>query len=213
MRDAYRQQLETVTGRLVDMTRTVGEQIVHATEALLEADLDRAEHVVSSDSTINRVQHEVDEHVVELAATQSPVASELREVMTALRMTSDLERMGDLAVHIAKIARMRYPDRAVPDELHDTFASMGHTAETMAAKAGEVVRTRDLTAAKELARDDNEMDRLHRSLFLVLFDDDWARGVEAAVDVALLGRYYERYADHAVEIAMHVRYLVTGEMP
>lgn len=212
MREAYREQLDEVTGRLIGMIRKAGDQISLATAALLEADLEMAEEVVAGDSGVNRDQLEIDERVLELMATQGPVASELRIVTSALRTTSDAERMGDLAVHVAKVARMRYPDHAVPDELSDTFAAMGRAAGDMAVKACEVVRTRDLASAAELAQDDNEMDRLHRSLFHVLLDEDWKRGVEPAVDIALLGRYYERFADHAVHIATNVRYLVTGEI-
>jgi phosphate transport system protein len=120
--------------------------------------------------------------------------------------------MGDLAVHVAKIARRRYPENAVPHDLQPTFAAMGSTAEAMAKKAGGILRTLDLQSAGELALDDNEMDQLHRSLFVALFNDSWDRGTEAAVDIALLGRYYERFADHAVEISTNVRYLVTGEI-
>jgi phosphate transport system protein len=212
MREAYRKQLDEVTERLVDMTRLAGEQIVAATGALLGADLEMAEHVVATDSVINRGQFEIDELILELIATQGPVAGELRLVTSALRTTSDIERMGDLAVHVAKVARMRYPDHAVPDELRETFAAMGRSAAAMAAKAGEVLLSQDVDKAAELAVDDNEIDRLHRSLFLVLFDDAWTGGVEVAVNIALLGRYYERFADHAVEIANNVRYLVTGEI-
>ncbi|HEY9412046.1 MAG TPA: phosphate signaling complex protein PhoU [Jiangellaceae bacterium] len=212
MREAYREQLDDITARLVGMTRQAGEQIRTATAALLGADLELAEQVVAADSGMNRAQLEIDEQVLELMATQGPVASELRVVTSALRTTSDAERMGDLAVHVAKVARMRYPDNAVPEELRDTFAAMGRTAEDMAAKAGAVLRSRDLSTAAELAFDDNEMDQLHRSLFQSVLDDSWDRGIEAAVDIALLGRYYERFADHAVEISTNVRYLVTGEI-
>ncbi len=212
MREAYRKQLDEVTERLVGMTSLAGEQIVAATGALLGADLDVAEHVVATDSAINRDQFEIDELILELIATQAPVAGELRLVTAALRTTSDIERMGDLAVHVAKVARMRYPDHVVPDELRETFAAMGRSAAAMAAKAGEVLLSQDIDKAAELAVDDNEIDRLHRSLFLVLFDDAWTGGVEVAVNIALLGRYYERFADHAVEIANNVRYLVTGEI-
>lgn len=212
MRELYREQLNNVTGRLVGMTRKAGEQIRVATDALLSADLERAEHVVSADLSINRDQFEIDEMVLELMARQSPVARDLRVVASALRTTADIERMGDLAVHIAKVARMRYPENAVPYEQHDTFRAMGVTAEEMTTKAGHIVRTLDLESASELAQDDNTMDQLHRSLFVRLLDDSWERGIEPAVDIALLGRYYERFADHAVEISVNVRYLVTGEI-
>ncbi|WP_240477310.1 phosphate signaling complex protein PhoU [Jiangella muralis] len=212
MREAYHEQLDEVNGRLIGMIRKTGDLMGLATKALLEADLDAAEQAMASDSSINRDQLEIDEQVLELMATQGPVASELRIVTSALRSTSDAERMGDLAVHVAKVARMRYPEHAVPDELRGTFAAMGKAACEMSTKATEVLRTRDLDAAAELAQDDNEMDHLHRSLFHELLDDQWSRGVEAAIDIALLGRYYERFADHAVHIATNVRYLVTGEI-
>lgn len=212
MREAFDGQLDHVTGRLVGMTRKTGEQIRIATHALLDADLDSAETVVSSDDAVDRDQREIDEMVLDVMARQGPVAGDLRVVTSALRTTADLERMGELAVHVAKVARMRYPDHAVPEELRPTFAQMGKTAEEMVDKAGTVLRTHDLASADELETDDNQMDQLHRSLFVVLLDDAWNRGIEAAVDIALLGRYYERFADHAVEISTNVRFLVTGEI-
>jgi phosphate transport system protein len=212
MRQAYQEQLEDVTSRLIGMTRKAGEQIRSATAALLEADIQLADRTVAADVGLNRDQLEIEELILELVATQAPVAGDLRAVLAAQRSSSDIERMGDLAVHVAKVARMRYPEVAVPDEFRTTFKDMGRTAEAMAAKAGAVLATRDLEGAAELASDDDEMDRLHRSLFVVIFDDDWTRGVEVAVDVALLGRYYERFADHAVNVAANVRYMVTGEV-
>ena len=212
MRQAYQEQLEDVTSRLIGMTRKAGEQIRSATAALLEADIQLADRTVAADVGLNRDQLEIEELILELVATQAPVAGDLRAVLSAQRSSSDIERMGDLAVHVAKVARMRYPEVAVPDEFRTTFKDMGRTAEAMAAKAGAVLATRDLEGAAELASDDDEMDRLHRSRFVVIFDDDWTRGVEVAVDVALLGRYYERFADHAVNVAANVRYMVTGEV-
>jgi phosphate transport system protein len=212
MRELFQEQLDEITGRLVGMTRKAGEQITNATKALLEADIHIADQTVAADASINRDQLEIDEQVLELMALQAPVARDLRTALSAMRNTADLERMGDLAVHVAKIARMRYPEVAVPEEFHATFRDMGSTAAAMVHKAGTVLRLRDLDVAAELATDDDEMDRLHRSLFLVMFDQDWRRDVEVAVDVALLGRYYERFADHAVHIAVNVRYLVTGEV-
>jgi phosphate transport system protein len=212
MREAFTERLEGITSQLIGMTRKAGDQIRAATTALLDADIQLADRTVAADAELNRDQLEVDERVLELMATQAPVAGDLRTMLAAQRSASDLERMGDLAVHVAKVARMRYPEVAVPEEFRTTFKNMGQTAEAMAAKAGSVLRLRDLEAAVELATDDDEMDRLHRSLFVVMFDDSWSRGVEVAVDVALLGRYYERFADHAVNIAANVRYMVTGEV-
>jgi phosphate transport system protein len=212
MREAFTERLEEIKSQLIGMTRKAGDQIRAATTALLDADIQLADRTVAADAELNRDQLEVDERILELMATQAPVAGDLRTMLAAQRSASDLERMGDLAVHVAKVARMRYPEVAVPEEFRTTFKDMGQTAEAMAAKAGSVLRLRDLEAAVELATDDDEMDRLHRSLFVVMFDDSWSRGVEVAVDVALLGRYYERFADHAVNIAANVRYMVTGEV-
>jgi phosphate transport system protein len=128
-------------------------------------------------------------------------------------MSGDLERMGDLARHVARVARRRYPESAVPPALRSTIVEMSQVAERLVAKAGSVVATHDVTAARELERDDDEMDRLHRALFTALLDKDSPYGVEHAVDVTSIGRYYERFADHAVSVARRVVYLVTGQMP
>jgi phosphate transport system protein len=126
-------------------------------------------------------------------------------------MVADLERMGDLALHVAKVARRRYPSSAVPPQLRSTILEMGHTAEEIVAKAGSVIAGRDLSLAAELESDDDVMDDLHRRLFATILDDAWGDGVEAAIDITLCGRYYERFADHAVSVARRVVYLVTGQ--
>ena len=140
-----------------------------------------------------------------------PVATDLRIVVTSLRMSADLERSGDLAQHVAKLARLRYPERAVPHDLHATILEMGQLAQRLMAKAAEVIITKDVDLALQLEQDDDAMDLLHRTLFQHLMDDRWKHGIETAVDVTLLGRYYERFADHAVSVAKRVVYLVTGE--
>jgi phosphate transport system protein len=213
MREAFHEHLDDVSGRLIAMTRQVGDMIGDATTALLSADIHLADSVVAADSGVNRAQDEVDEQIAEILATQGPVAGDLRRIIAALRITADIERMGDLATHVAKVARMRYPDVAVPPELRATYAAMGESGRAMALKAGRVIRTRDVMLAKELAADDDEMDRLHRSMFGVILDHGWDGGTEKAVDLALLGRYYERFADHAVTIASNIVYIATGSWP
>lgn len=215
MREAYQEQLTEVNTRLVQMCRKAADQIGKATTALLETDLALAEQVVADDSYLDRDHLEIDELVLQVLALQSPVATELRIVLAALRTTADIERMGDLAAHVAKVARMRYPERAVTDSLVETFAAMGRTAQEISLKAADVIASRDLEAAAQLHTDDNEMDNLHRSLLRHVIDrtDPQAgRTMELAIDIALLGRYYERFADHAVEIAANTHYLVTGEV-
>jgi phosphate transport system protein len=201
MREAYHGQIDHLTGRLVAMTRQVASMMRDATDALLAADIHKADAVVASDAEVDRERNEIEEALLELIATQAPVAGELRHVIAAMRITQTLERMGDLATHVAKVARMRYPESAVPPELRTTFTAMGVAAEQMATKAGSLLRVRDADAAQRMQREDDEMDRLHKGLFLVILDDDWPYSAEMAVDQALLGRYYERFADHAVSIA------------
>ena len=210
MRDAYHEELDSLTARLVEMTRLVRSALSRATTALLDADLHLAESVISHDREIDEIHAEVETRIYELMATQQPVAVDLRTVISALRMVTDLERMGDLAEHIAKVARMRHPETAVPVELRDTVVEMDQVAERIVSKAGTCIATRDIGLAKELESDDDAMDRLHRRLFRVLLSKDWSHGMEAAIDLTLIGRYYERYADHAVRVAREVVYLVTG---
>ena len=141
------------------------------------------------------------------------MAGDLRMIVSALRMVSELERMGDLSVHVAKIARLRVPSVAVPDELRPTMELMAGTAEDMVRRVRDIIVDRDVEAAIELGRDDEVMDQLRRRSFTELLSTDWQHGVEAAVDIALLGRYYERIADHAVSVANRVVFVVTGDLP
>jgi len=211
MRDAYHEALDSISDQLVEMSRLVGSAMGRATTALLDADLQIAESVIGADELVDRIQHDLEEQALDLLARQQPVATDLRTIVTSLRMSADLERMGDLARHVAKVARLRYPQSAVPAELRSTVLEMGQVAERIVQKAGSVIASKDVHLALELERDDDEMDRLHRTLFLVLLDDSWAHGLQPAIDVTLCGRYYERFADHAVSVAKRVVYLVTGE--
>lgn len=213
MRDAFHEQLEGINDRIVEMANLVEVAVEEATAALLEADARRAEHVITADVEIDRLQTLVEEQTFEQLALQQPVATDLRILVGALRMTADLERMGDLAEHVAKITRLRYPEHAIPDDVKGTIAEMGKVAKRMVHDVATCVAARDVEAAERLVGADDEMDSLRRSLFQRMLDPGWAHGVEAAVDIALLGRYYERIADHAVSMARRVIYLVTGEMP
>jgi len=211
MRDVFEGELKELTDQMIEMTRLVGTAIAQATSAVLDADLALAERVIEADRTLDALQIDLEEKAQVVLIRQQPVATDLRVVMTALRMSADLERMGDLAVHIAKLARMRYPNSAIPPELRGTIIRMGEVAEGIVAKAGSVIATRDMTTASELETDDDVMDSLHRGLFIALLSRDWPHGVEATVDVTLLSRYYERFADHAVSVEQRVVFLVTGE--
>jgi phosphate transport system protein len=210
MRDTYHEQLAEVGDGLIEMSRLVGSAVSKATTALLDADLDAAEAVIAADEAVNVLYRNLDDVAVQLLARQQPVATDLRAIVTGLRMSSDLERVGDYAVHIAKVARRRHPASVVPVELRAIILEMGQAATRIAIKAGTVIATRDLTLAAQLLADDDTIDELHASLFEKLLSENFTHGVEAAIDLALLGRYYERLADHAVSVSHAVTYLVTG---
>ncbi len=213
MRDAYHDELDAVTNELVEMTRAVRSAMSRATTALLDADLQLAESVISADETVDKLHHDVETRIYDLMARQQPVARDLRTLVTAQHMSSDLERMGDLAQHVAKIARLRHPDSTVPPELRSTILEMAQIAERLVTKAGSVIAAQDAETALELHEDDERMDTLRRDLFRTLLSPGWQHGVEPAIDITLIGRYYERYADHAVSVARSLVYVVTGEHP
>lgn len=213
MRDAYHEDLQALTDSLVELARLVGSAIGRATQALLDADINLAENVISGDRIIDSLYQGIEDRAIDLMARQQPVASDLRMLVTSLRMVSDLERAGDYATHVAEVARRRYPSSAIPPELHANVLEMGQVAQRIVAKVSSVIASRDAETALEIERDDDVMDDLHRKLFKTLLAPTWKGGVEAAVDVILCGRYYERFADHAVSVARRVVFLVTGERP
>ena len=213
MRDAYYDQLDSIVDDLVAMTHEVRTAVSRATRALLEADAEIAEQVISADTSIDLARERIEERSFEILALQQPVAGDLRMLVAALRMVAELERMGDLSVHVAKVARLRVPDKAVPAELVPTIERMAAVAEHMVVSVAKVIAERDVNGARVLEEADDEMDQLRRSSFRKMLADDWPHGVEPAVDIALLGRYYERIADHAVSLARRVVYLVTGQHP
>ena len=211
MRDAFHEELDQISNSLLNMASLVNLAMEDATQALLKPDLGIAEKVIAADDVIDQMQHDLDARTISLMARQQPVASDLRTLVTSLRMSADLERMGDMAHHIAKSARIRFPNCAVPNELTTTITEMGKVANRIIAKLITVMRDRDVVRALEIAIDDDEMDKLHRQLIATLLDDNWSYGTEVAIDMTLIGRYYERCADHAVSISRRVYFLVTGE--
>ncbi|SEL34061.1 phosphate uptake regulator, PhoU [Blastococcus sp. DSM 46786] len=211
MRDSYHEELDDINACLVEMANSVGSQMSTATTALLDADVALADLVIAGDDQIDATRENIEQRTFTLLARQQPVAGDLRTITTAMRIVADLERMGDLAAHIAKVARMRFPDHAVPQEVRPAFLEAGNVAELLITKTATVIAKRDVEAAQELETDDDAMDQIHRGLFRQLLSEDWPHGIESAIDITLLGRYYERFADHAVSVARRVCYLVTGE--
>jgi phosphate transport system protein len=210
MRDLYHDELDDIGNSLVAMTYLAGTAMERATNALLDGDLNGAERVVSDDTAIDAL---LENRAFLLLSLQQPVATDLRLIVTTLHLVADLERMGDLALHVAKVARMRYPDIAVPPELRDVISQMGKVALSLVDKVAEVIKGRDVELAQAIEAEDDSMDALHRKLFTQLLSDNWSHGTEAAIDMTLLGRYYERYADHAVGVARRIVFIATGRMP
>lgn len=213
MRDHYRGELEEIVTQLGDMADSVHSAIKDATRSLMEANLTLAERVISGDTRIDAMHDQLELASFTLLARQSPVAGELRTIVAAMRIIAALGRMGDLAAHVAKIARLRYPECAVSPRLTDSFVQMSDVALDMIGTVRRTLADRDVDAALALAEEDELMDELRADQFRILLADDWSDGVEAAVDAALLGRYYERMADHTVAIGRRIVYLITGEAP
>ncbi|UJP40923.1 phosphate signaling complex protein PhoU [Cellulomonas palmilytica] len=210
MREIFDAELTLLGEDLVAMSRRVERAITDAGTALLTADLALAESVIADDLGIDAMERDLDERCVLLLAQQQPVATDLRIVVSALRMSSTLERMGDLARHVAQVARGRYPARAVPDALAPTFAQLHDAAVRVAQRTTTLLVSRDIALAGSVEADDDLLDRLHEDTFAALLGGAWAGTPQETVDVTLLGRYYERFGDHAVSVARRITYLVTG---
>lgn len=213
MREAYHDRLGELATQLADMCALVATAMERATTALLKADLALAEQVIGDDLAIDTARTEYEEEAYALLALQAPVATDLRTVLAVIHAAESLERMGDLALHVAKTARRRHPNPVLPEEVRPYFEQMGQVAVALARKTEVVIRTQDVELARQVEQDDDEMDHLHRELFTVLMDRNWPNGVAAAVDVTLLGRFYERFADHAVSVSKRTVFVVTGRMP
>ena len=196
---------------LVELTGLVQRSMSLATHSLLTADVQAAESVISDDTRIDAVNNNIERLCLEALSKQSLNQMEVRSAVAALRMSTTLERMGDLAAHVAKQARLRYPFVSVPAELQSTFARMGQLANDVVGSTGQVIATKDLSVAVDITEADQEMDSIHRELFATVLSPDWSHGVQAAIDVTLLSRYFERFADHGVAVARRVAFVVTGE--
>lgn len=213
MRTAFHEELAGLCTRLGEMCGLAVSAMERATQALLEADLSLAEQVIADHEHIAALNRRTEETALRLLALQQPVAGDLRTIVGSIHIAADIDRMGALAVHVASISRLRHPDCALPADVRDSFAEMGSMAVQLARTAQEVLLSRDPEKAARLRDEDDAIDREHKQLFTLLIDHKWQDGVCSAVDVALLGRYYERFADHAVEIGKRVVFEATGGLP
>ncbi|NLP82665.1 phosphate signaling complex protein PhoU [Microbacterium sp. CFH 90308] len=211
MREVFHQSLEDVQGRLVEIAELVTVAIDKATRAFGTSDVALAEEVIEADAVIDEKAIALDELAIEILARQQPVARDLRIVVSALRMSASLERMGDIAEHIAQLTRMRFPERAIPKGLKSTFLKMGELDVEVARQLAELLRTQDLAMTEAIRNADDKLDELHLSVFEKVLSDSWQGEASATVDATLASRYHERFADHAVSVAKKVAYLSTGD--
>lgn len=206
-------RFEVLTEQLVSMCESAGVAMENATQSLLHVDLALAEDVIGRSDAMSRAAVNAEETGLALLALQAPLGRNLRTVVSSIQIVADLDRMGMLALHVAKSARRRHPRRAVPEEVSGYFAEMGRVAVDLSDNARQVIESRDLGRARYIREADDAMDDLHRHLFTVLLHREWKHGMTAAVDVTLLSRYYERFADHAVGVARRIIFAVTGHLP
>ena len=211
MREVFQQELREVQDRLVEISELVVVSITNATEAFNESNVTLAETVMANDDRIDEATVALDELAINILARQQPVARDLRIVVSALRMSANLERMGDIAEHIAQLARYRFPDKVVPPSLRDTFVNMGSLDVQIAKKLVTLLRTQDPNLAEEIRSEDDKVDALHISVFEQVLGASWEGKAVDTVDSTLASRYHERFADHAVSIAKKVQYLATGD--
>jgi phosphate transport system protein len=213
MRTAYHKQLDDLATRLGEMCGLAGVAMKRATQALLEADLDAAEQVIRGQERLISMRAQAEKEAFALLALQQPVAGELRAIFSSIQIIADTERMGALAVHVAEIARREYPQHVLPEEVRDCFAEMGKIAIALGDSAKQVLVFRDPQQAAKLREQDQAMDDLYKRLFIVLMDREWLHSISVGVEVALLGRFYERFGDHAVEIGRRVIFMDSGVLP
>lgn len=211
MREVFHQSLENLQSQLVEIAELVTISIDKATRAFATSDVSLAEEVIADDAKIDELAVRLDEQAIEILARQQPVARDLRIVVTALRVSASLERMGDMSEHIAQLARLRFPERAIPKGLKSTFTKMGELDVQIARTLGDLLRTQDLRFADEIRNADDDVDELHARVFEKVLSDNWKGEATATVDATLASRYHERFADHAVAVAKKVVYLATGD--
>jgi phosphate transport system protein len=211
MREVFQQELREVQDRLVEISALVADSIDNAVTAFNESNVSLAETVIQDDTKIDALAAELDELAINILARQSPVARDLRVVVSALRISASLERMGDIAEHIAQLARYRFPEKVVPKSLRPTFSEMGRLDVEVARKLTELLRTEDISIADDIRDEDDKIDALHLSVFDKVLGETWKGGAAETVDATLASRYHERFGDHAVSISKKVRYLATGD--
>ena len=207
----FQNALADVQGRLVNLAENAESIMDKASRAFLNSDVTLADEALALAETNETKALDLDELVIKVLATHSPVARDLRILVSALRMSASLERMGSLSSHVAAIARYRYPGSAIPTSLRQTFEDMARIDLELVGKAIKLLQNTDLDLVREIQARDEAVDRLHRKVFDVVLSPEWKENAMYTVDVTLASRYFERFADHVVDISSKVSFLQTGE--
>lgn len=211
MRVLFDAELKQLGDDLVAMARHVESAVARASKALLAGDVDLAQAVIADDHLLDDIEERVDEQCVQLIAMQQPVGADLRSIIVAMRMSAGLERMGDLAQHIAEAARRAYPESAIPASHRPILEDMAKAAEHLTSLCSTLLETHDLETAAAIQTDDDVLDDLHEKAYAALLTKSYKGGAQETLDIALLARFYERIGDHAVGVSRRVVYLVTGD--
>jgi len=211
MRTLFTAEMSELADDLASMARHVSSAIDAASEALLTRNVELAQKVIAEDTALDAIEETVDERCVLLIAKQQPVGLDLRTIVASLRISAALERMGDLAQHIAEFARRAYPDSALPDSHVETITAMADAAKKVALEIVSLIEGRDLNVAAGIVSDDDTLDELHAVSYRLLLEDGYVASPQTVLNIALLARYYERFGDHAVGISRRIVYLVTGD--
>lgn len=213
MREVFQQSLSELQGRLVDIAELVEASISEATAAFGGSDETHlAESVVDRSEDVDEQVRLLDELAIDILLRQQPVASDLRLVVGSLRMSSALERMSDLAQHIAQLARYRYPDSAIPKGFRKTFTKMGAVDREMAGLVVQLLREQDPEIVNQIRDLDDSLDESHAKVFAKVLSDKLKADTAGVVDVTLASRYHERFGDHAVHIAKQMQYFFSGQL-
>ena len=211
MQGIFQNELADVQSRLIGLAENAQSIMDKASRAFLNSDVTLADEALALAGTNETKALDLDELVIKVLSTQSPVARDLRLLVSALRMSASLERMGSLSSHVAAIARYRYPGSAIPTSLRQTFEDMARIDLELVGKAITLLQNTDLDLVREIQARDEAVDRLHRKVFDVVLSPEWKENAMYTVDVTLASRYFERFADHVVDISSKVSFLQTGE--
>jgi len=213
MRETFHAQLAELREQLADMCTQAASAMRSATRALVEGDAGLARQVLDDDVELDRTRDRCEQAAQQLLALQAPVARDLRFLLTVVHCAVKIERMGDLAAHAAETVLLAHPRRPVPADLDEEFAELGLVAVGMADRLAELIRSAAEGCYAELNETDRIVDALHARVMATITGSDWQHGVQSAMSLALLARFYERFADQAVSVAKRLEFAVTGELP